>query len=356
MTNSIVAKNKDNTSVLNKQGYEKTLICLLESENLAHQIGNIRSLIPIYESFIHCYEELGEYDIAAKYYKKLLKTKDQYYNDEKNAAIAKLQIEYEIEQKEKELQAQLQRKQDTEKINLQLEEMVEKRTQLLSIQNKQLKQYAYIVAHDLKEPLCNLSGVADLLNENYRHQLEPIAQNFLQHITQSTTYMNRLLEDLLIYATLDKNTNDYSTACITEVMEEVKRELKKAITQSNAKIIMNNMPAALKITRKHLILLLQNLLSNSLQFHRKNVATLIRINLVNLPNYYKIEIKDNGIGIAPENQSKIFNIFHRLDKANYEGTGIGLAICEKVVQMYGGQIGVKSTLDKGSIFYFTIPR
>lgn len=362
MTNSIAANNKDTSfsflvfTYLEMKKYEEALACLFESEKLASEKGNTFTLLTIYEYFAICYEGLKQYDKAVKYYKKLLKIRKQYYDDEKNTAIAKLQIEYETEQKEKEIRLELQRKQDAEKMNVQLEEMVEKRTQLLSIQNKQLKQYAYIVAHDLKEPLCNLSGVADLLNENYRHQLEPIAQNFLQHITQSTGYMNRLLEDLLIYATLDKDISESSTACITEAMEEVKRELKKEITQSNAKIIMNNMPAALKITRKHLILLLQNLLSNSLQFHRKNVATLIRINVVNLPGYYKIEIKDNGIGIAPENQSKIFNIFHRLDKANYEGTGIGLAICEKVVQIYGGQIGVKSTLNKGSLFYFTLPR
>ncbi|MGB1242418.1 MAG: tetratricopeptide repeat protein [Chitinophagales bacterium] len=352
---------------LDMEQYSKALDYVSQSEKLALEKKGTAALLVVYDSYIRCYEGLKCYEKAVVYYKKLLQIKDQQYNEDKATAIAELSIQYETEQKEKEIQLhkldlekkelEIQRKQDVEKMNRQLEQMVEKRTQQLRIQNKQLKQYAFIVAHDLKEPLCNLSGVADLLHKSYRHQLEPIAQNFLQHITHSTNYMNRLLEDLLIYATLDRGFDENQpTACIIEALEEAKKELKGDIIGSNAKIVMENMPKKLKISRKHLILLLQNLLSNSLQFHRKNVATLIQIKIQKKPDFYQIEVSDNGIGIAPENQQKIFNIFHRLDKANYKGTGIGLAICDKIVHLYGGQISVKSTLNKGSVFYFTLPR
>ncbi|MFK7908732.1 MAG: tetratricopeptide repeat protein [Chitinophagales bacterium] len=352
---------------LDMEEYSKALEYILQSEELALEKKGTAALLVVYDCYIRCYEGLKDNGKAIGYYKKLLEIKDQQYNEEKALAIAELSVRYETEQKEKEIQLhkldlekkelEIQRKQDVEKMNQQLEQMVEKRTQQLMIQNKQLKQYAFIVAHDLKEPLCNLSGVADLLFKNYRHQLEPTAQNFLQHITQSTNYMNHLLEDLLMYATLGRGIElNPPTACITEALEEAKKELKADIIGSNAKIVMENMPEKLNISRKHLILLLQNLLRNSLQFHRKNVATLIQIKLQKKPDYYQIEVSDNGIGIAPENQQKIFNIFHRLDKANYKGTGIGLAICDKIAHLYGGQISVKSTLNKGSVFYFTLPR
>ncbi|MEZ4887819.1 MAG: tetratricopeptide repeat protein [Chitinophagales bacterium] len=366
-TNEIFTLNNLAILYIDMGRYEEALKYVIESEKFAIEKELNSSLVMIYQIFTQCYEGLKEFEKAVIYYKKLLEVKDQQYNEDKANSIAKLQVTYETAQKEKEIELQklalekkelaLERKRDVEKMNVQLEKMVEQRTQELSIQNKQLKQYAYIVAHDLKEPLCNLSGVARLLNESYRHQLEPVAQNFLAHIEQSTTYMNRLLEDLLVYAMLNKEVLlSIEVTSMNEAMQEVEEILSEKIKMSEAKIILGNMPQKLKIAKRHLVLLLQNILSNALQFNRKNVATLIRITKTIGNHYYRFEIKDNGIGIEPENQQKIFNIFHRLDKENYEGTGIGLAICEKIVQLYGGEIGVKSTINQGSTFYFTLPR
>lgn len=339
--------------------YREALKYVIESEKIAIEKELNSSLPIIYQIFTQCYEKLKDFEQAVKYHKKLSEVKDKQYNEDKANSIAKLQVLYETAQKEKEIELQklaLERKRDVEKMNAQLEVMVEKRTQELRIQNKQLKQYAYIVAHDLKEPLCNLSGVAQLLNENYRHQLEPIAQNFLAHIEKSTGYMNRLLEDLLVYATLNKEVaKPTKEVSVNELIQEVEDTLSEKIALASAKIIWANMPQKLNISKRHLTLLFQNILSNALQFHRKNVATLIQINKSIEKNCHRFEIKDNGIGISPENQQKIFNIFHRLNKEDYEGTGIGLAICEKIVQLYGGEIGVTSTVNQGSTFYFTLP-
>ena len=119
--------------------------------------------------------------------------------------------------------------------------------------------------------------------------------------------------------------------------------------------MVESLPQTVRIPSHHLFLLFQNLLSNALQFHRKNVATLIEIHYRKSESHHRFEVKDNGIGISPENQQKIFRIFHRLDKTTFQGTGIGLAICEKIVQLYGGEIGVKSSTNEGSVFYFTLP-
>ncbi len=264
-------------------------------------------------------------------------------------ALQKLDLE------KKELE--LQRKKDVEQMNLRLEQMVEERTQQLQVQNQQLKQYAFIVAHDLKEPLCNVSGMAALLNENYKHQLDTTAQHFLQHVEDSTQYMNHLLEDLLVYATLSKEKQpDTKTTDVRVSLREAEVSLKNEIAECQAKIVVGKMPQTVSISSNHLFLLFQNLLSNALQFRRKNIPTLIQIHCHKTEGYHHFEVKDNGIGISSENQQKIFRIFHRLDKTAFEGTGIGLAICEKIVQLYGGEIGVSSSVNKGSIFYFALPQ
>lgn len=344
---------------------EKALEHLKEAEKITLDKQLFTFLMDVYALFPKCYEALEEYQRANVYYKKLLEIKDNNYNNEKAKVIAQLQVEYETAQKEKEIEFQklalekkeleLQRKREVEEMNLQLESLVEDRTQQLLLQNKQLKQYAFIVAHDLKEPLSNLKGITELLLENYKSQMDATGQHFVEHIGQSAQYLNNLLEDLLIYATLSKESRlTCSTASPIQVLSEIQQALKNEIIAKQAKIKIGEMPAQLKINPKHLRLLFQNLLSNSLQFCRGNDTPLIHINASLQEDRYRFEIKDNGIGIALENQQKIFNVFYRLDKTQYEHTGIGLAICEKIVQLYNGQIGVESSLCKGSTFYFTL--
>ncbi len=320
----------------------------------------------VYALFPKCYEALKDYQQAMVYCKKLLEIKDEHYNNEKGKVIAQLQVQYETSQKEREIELQklalekkeleLQRKREVEEMNIRLEKLVEERTQQLLLQNKQLKQYAFIVAHDLKEPLSNLKGIAELLSENYSPQLDDTGQHFVKHIGQSAQYLNKLLEDLLIYATLSKENSPSSfTASPIQILSEIQQNLGAEIAIKQVQIKIGEMPTQLKIAPKHLRLLFQNLLSNSLQFCRENETPLIYIHAHLQGDKYLFEVTDNGMGIASKNQQKIFNVFYRLDRIGYENTGIGLAICEKIVQLYGGQIGVRSSLDKGSTFHFTLP-
>lgn len=222
--------------------------------------------------------------------------------------------------------------------------------------NKELQQYAYIVAHDLKEPLRNISSFATLLERRYTKKLDDTAKEFMGYIVKNTIHMDSLLTDLLNYSSLGKS-NTYKQCKIENIIENVQLNLRTLLQQSQAKIVVGKMPI-LKVNPAHFTQLFQNLIQNAIKF-RSQKPCIIKIEAViqkdHQQNKVVFSVKDNGIGIAKDYQKQIFQIFKRLDRHKYEGTGIGLAICEKIVKIYEGKIWLTSAEGKGSIFYFSLP-
>lgn len=225
----------------------------------------------------------------------------------------------------------------------------------MEAKNKELEQITYIASHDLQEPLRTISGIVNIMNLQYENQLDEEADKYLKFMKEASERMRNLIKGLLDYSRIGKG-NEVNYFDSGEVMEEVKQDLSAFITESHAKlIIVGNLPY-LKGYRTEFRLLLQNLISNAVKFRKKDVDPEITISAVKENNCWKFALKDNGIGIDPKYQEKIFMIFQRLhNRSEYEGTGIGLSHCKKIVELHGGRIWVDSYLDEGSTFYFTIP-
>jgi light-regulated signal transduction histidine kinase (bacteriophytochrome) len=168
--------------------------------------------------------------------------------------------------------------------------------------------------------------------------------------------MNKLLDALLKYATVGKSDEVLEKIDLNEIAEIAKVNLKVRIEESNATVHIEQLPSV-KVYVSQMTQLLQNLIGNALKFRRPDAKPVIRVVCRDKGDKYIIQIIDNGIGIPEDSRTRVFDIFQRLhNRSEYEGTGIGLAICQKIVQRHGGEIGVESVEGKGSIFYFSIPK
>ena len=221
--------------------------------------------------------------------------------------------------------------------------------------NKQLESFAYTVSHDLQEPLRSISMFAQLLDEEHRDSLTVEAQEYLSYIVDSATRMQSLIHDVLDYSRAGKNEQTWLKTDLNQLLDGVIIDLQGIIQQTQATIVVKELPTIV-VNPTEIHQLFSNLIANSLKFRSKK-KPLIEITSVLQNNQWLITVKDNGIGIEPQYQHKIFKAFKRLhSQEQYSGNGIGLAICQKIVESHQGRIGVKSQLGKGSKFYFTLPQ
>lgn len=229
------------------------------------------------------------------------------------------------------------------------------RARQLEIKNKDLEQFAYVASHDLQEPLRTVTGFAKLLERNYAKELDKNANEYLQFISEAALRMSELIKGLLAYSRIGIN-RELAWVEGKTLLQQALRDLQAQIEKSGAIIKVGKLPQ-LKGYPLELRVLFQNLISNAIKFRRKDVVPKIKIAAKEEKNAWVFSVKDNGIGIEAEHQEKIFAIFQRLHgRREYEGTGIGLAHCQKIVDLHGGKIWLESEFNKGSCFYFTIPK
>jgi signal transduction histidine kinase len=231
---------------------------------------------------------------------------------------------------------------------------LERRQQELLSKNKELEQFAYIASHDLQEPLRSITSFSQLLNDEYREKVGENGAQYLDFLLEASKRMRNLIKGLLDYSRLGRESK-LATIDTEEVMKAILVDLSTAIAESKAKITYEQLPV-LQVHETEFRQLLQNLLSNAIKFRRPGVAPEVHVSAKNKGAAWEFSVKDNGIGIAKEHHEKIFLIFQRLhNRSQYEGTGIGLANCRKIVEMHGGTIHLESEKNQGSNFYFTIP-
>ncbi|WP_272023983.1 YfiR/HmsC family protein [Olleya namhaensis] len=236
---------------------------------------------------------------------------------------------------------------------------IQKQSLELEIKNDELEQFAYIASHDLKEPLITITGLIDLLVEEYEDKLDDNGKMSLNFISQSSARMQKLIDAILQYSRLGKSKNTTNINC-NSVISILKDDLKNVIDRTESTIITTDLPT-IKGAELELRLLFQNLISNGIKFTKKGVKPIISIDCnlqsnVESVDYWVFSITDNGIGIPEKHKDRIFSIFQRLhSRDEYEGTGIGLAHCKKIVEAHSGRIWLDSEVGKGTTFYFTIP-
>jgi signal transduction histidine kinase len=243
---------------------------------------------------------------------------------------------------------------EVRELNVSLEKRVAERTAELARSNSELQQFAYVASHDLQEPLRMVASFTQLLAKRYNDKLGDDAREFIHYAVDGANRLQTLISDLLNYSRVGTHAKPLLPVECDAALDRVLASLKLAIRDNRATIVRDPLPRVLA-DEGQLCQLLQNLLTNAMKFHGE-APPQIRISAKRMGQFWQISVSDNGIGIAPEHVERIWVIFQRLHtKTEYPGTGIGLAICKKIAERHGGVIGVESTPEAGSTFYFTIP-
>lgn len=236
---------------------------------------------------------------------------------------------------------------------------VQSKSKELHKQKKAMEQFAYIASHDLKEPLSTITGLIHVLELENGDQMNDVGKQSMQLVLRATARMNERINGLLEYSTLGNNVQ-LSPVESQEVLTDVQADLSKVIEETGAEIAVGKMPVIMGHASE-LGLLFQNLISNAIKFRKVNTSPKIVIQSKEISSQseetkvWHFSIQDNGIGIPPGQKKKIFEIFSRLHTSKeYQGTGIGLAHCQKIVELHGGKIWVVSEIGKGSTFHFTL--
>lgn len=245
-----------------------------------------------------------------------------------------------------------------EQQNEQLEKMVSERTGALTRSNESLQEFAHIVSHDLKEPLRTISGFVSLIGKELEKQglMQDEIDEYISYIKGGTHQMNTLISDVLAYSKLNTQEKAFAAVDTRLAIADVKRTLAKAIYESEATINVIGI-ANVHGEKMQIEQLFQNLISNAIKYRKDDEELSITIGCETHGNMIKYYVRDNGIGIKHEHFDKIFQAFKRLhSKAEYEGTGVGLAICKRIVDIHGGNIWLESEYGEGTTFYFTLPK
>jgi PAS domain S-box-containing protein len=224
----------------------------------------------------------------------------------------------------------------------------------LARSNGDLEQFAYAASHDLKEPLRAVSGCVQLLQRRFAGKLDERGDEYIAHAVDGAARMENLIDSLLAYSRVGTRGARFEAIEGAAVLDAALKNLTAAIQESGAVIRLDTLPTVLGDATQ-LVLVFQNLISNALKFCNQPPPR-IHVSAERDGAQWRFSIRDNGIGIDPQSFERIFGVFQRLHtRAEYPGTGIGLAICKKIVERHGGRIWLESAPGKGSTFYFTVP-
>ncbi len=223
--------------------------------------------------------------------------------------------------------------------------------------NEELERFAYLASHDLKEPLNTITSFIGLFKEEFFDALEADAKQYLQFIEGATIRMGSLIRDLMTYSQLENISLRRKSNNLNLIIGNVLNDLDEAIQASGAIIFVSELPKQVLCDRTQIRQLFQNLISNSIKYQYKNEVPKIDIGSIEKKEFYEFFIKDNGIGIAKKHHKRIFEVFKRLHlPEDYEGNGIGLANCSRIISNHHGNIWLTSELNSGTTFYFTLPK
>ena len=221
--------------------------------------------------------------------------------------------------------------------------------------NKDLEQFAYMASHDLQEPLRMITSFLNLLERRVGDQLDKEAKEYVTLAVDGSRRMQALINDLLAYSRAGSKGIQLAAINAREPLERALAVLRQTIDESKASVTSDDLPTVMA-DASQLTQVFQNLIGNALKYHRDNVPPQVTIGSKRQDSQWLLWVKDNGVGMAPEDTSRIFEVFQRVhERSKFPGTGIGLAICRKMIERHGGRIWVESQPDQGATFFFTLP-
>jgi PAS domain S-box-containing protein len=236
----------------------------------------------------------------------------------------------------------------------QAEEALRQAVGELKRSNQDLEQFAYVASHDLQEPLRQVRAFVSLLQTRHADKLDGKAAEYFQFVCDGAARMSSLVQGLLDYARVGSNQKRHEPASCQMALDEASANLRASIDESHARITHDDLPTVMAEPTQ-LEQLFQNLIGNAIKFHRDGVPPQVHVGCRRDGQEWVLSVRDNGIGIAPEYREQVFMIFQRLHgRGKYPGTGIGLAICKKIVERHGGKMWVESKPGEGSTFCLTL--
>jgi light-regulated signal transduction histidine kinase (bacteriophytochrome) len=232
----------------------------------------------------------------------------------------------------------------------------EKARRELERSNRELEEFAYVASHDLQEPLRTVASYTQLLQRRYKGRLDGDADEFIDAAVEGAQRMQALIQDLLAYSRVGSRPEEDVAVDLGAVVEDVRKALRQAVADAGAEVVVAKALPTVVGRPRQFEQLLQNLVGNAVKFRDPARPCRVEVSAEAIPGGWRVEVRDNGIGIDPRHFDRIFQIFQRLHaRDEYPGTGIGLAICKRIVELNGGRIGVESTPGQGSAFWFTVP-
>ncbi len=219
--------------------------------------------------------------------------------------------------------------------------------------NEGLRQFAYVTSHDLKTPLRNIATYLQLLKR--KNQLDSESIEMVDSAVKSVKQLNQLITDIFLYTTTDFKNDKDEAVDLNKILVQVKEDTSSLFTEQNAQLLISDNLPSVKMNATQALQVFSNLIGNAVKYN-KSETPVVKLSYKEEDGHYTFTVTDNGIGIEEKYKNQIFEIFKRLHtKEEYEGTGIGLAMCKKIIESHGGNIHVESTPGKGSSFIFTIP-
>ena len=235
------------------------------------------------------------------------------------------------------------------------EEALARQMEALARSNAELQQFAYVASHDLQEPLRKITGFCQLLARRYQGQLDERADEYIAFVVDGTARMQQLINDLLTYSQVGRGDKDVAQVDCNVIVEQVRLDLAAAIDESGAEVVVAGELPTVTGRPTQLAQLFVNLVANAVKFHGAAPPRVV-ISAERRGAEWRFAVSDNGIGIEPQYADRIFGVFQRLHtRAEYPGTGIGLAVCKKIVEVQGGRIWFESEPGVGTTFYWTMP-
>ncbi|MFK7946183.1 MAG: tetratricopeptide repeat protein [Saprospiraceae bacterium] len=371
---------------LRKDNIDKGLNLITKAETITQKLEAKPLLSQVYESLSQAYAKKGNYNQAYDYQIKYNQVRDSLLNTNISNEMLGLQAKYQFEKNERELLEQNNKIANLQrfyaivvgllslglivllffryrrqiKVNDYLKTTkseIEAKNKQLAAYTKELEQFTYIASHDLKEPLRNISGFARLLERRYHDSLDKNGQQFLHQIMGGVEQMTDLLKDLLKYSEVKRlKKEDLKWVNLNDILVNIKTGLNGQLSKNNGQLMINPLPL-IHSNNFQMTQLFKNFITNGLKFQKQGQIPIVEIKSKELSDSWEFRIADNGIGIDKNYHDKVFEMFKRLHKKqDYQGTGMGLAICKQIIEQHNGNIRIESEKDEGTTFIFTFPK